>query len=198
MSHSSWTPCATTCVFCPVPFQKLVAAACPEPKLQKLVKNMVYVGVAAQMLGLDMDEVKRAIGKQLDGKQKAIELNQTAVQAGFDWAVGRGSAPGPAARGARPPDRRPDHHRRQLRLRPGRHVRRGHGGGLVSHHAQLLGGGDPDRLRQGLPQGPRHRQAERRHHPDGGRDRLGRRGGGRGLGRRPGHDRHLRARASPS
>jgi 2-oxoglutarate ferredoxin oxidoreductase subunit alpha len=73
--------------FCAVPFQKLAAAACPEPKLQKLVKNMVYVGVAAQMLGLDMDEVKRAITKQLDGKQKAIELNQTAVQAGYDWAA---------------------------------------------------------------------------------------------------------------
>jgi 2-oxoglutarate ferredoxin oxidoreductase subunit alpha len=73
--------------FCPVPFQKLAAAACPEPKLQKLVKNMVYVGVAAQMLGLDMDEVKLAIGKQLKGKQKAIELNQAAVQAGFDWAA---------------------------------------------------------------------------------------------------------------
>jgi 2-oxoglutarate ferredoxin oxidoreductase subunit alpha len=72
--------------FCAVPFQKLVTAACPEPKLQKLVKNMIYVGVAAQMLGLDMDEVKTAIAKQLDGKQKAIELNQTAVQVGFDWA----------------------------------------------------------------------------------------------------------------
>ncbi len=72
--------------FCPVPFQKLVAACCPEPKLQKLVKNMVYVGVAAQMLGLDMDEVKRAIAKQLQGKQKAVELNQAAVQVGYDWA----------------------------------------------------------------------------------------------------------------
>lgn len=77
----------TDLFFCPVPFQKLVAASCPEPKLQKLVKNMVYVGVAAQMLGLDMDEVKRAIAKQLHGKQKAIELNQGAVQAGFDWAA---------------------------------------------------------------------------------------------------------------
>ena len=72
--------------FCPVPFQKLVTASCPEPKLQKLVKNMIYVGVAAQMIGLDMDEVKRAIAKQLDGKQKAIDLNQGAVQAGYDWA----------------------------------------------------------------------------------------------------------------
>jgi 2-oxoglutarate ferredoxin oxidoreductase subunit alpha len=75
-------------VFCPVPFQKLVAASCPEPKLHKLVKNMIYVGVAAQMLGLDLDEVKAAIGKQLHGKQKAIELNHGAVQAGHDWAQG--------------------------------------------------------------------------------------------------------------
>ncbi len=73
--------------FCPVPFQKLVAASCPEPKLHKLVKNMIYVGVAAQMTGLEMDEVKSAIAKQLDGKQKAIDLNQAAVQAGYDWAA---------------------------------------------------------------------------------------------------------------
>ena len=72
--------------FCPVPFQRLVTACCPEPKLQKLVKNMIYVGVAAQMLGLDLEEVKLAIGKQLEGKQKAIELNQGAVLAGYQWA----------------------------------------------------------------------------------------------------------------
>jgi 2-oxoglutarate ferredoxin oxidoreductase subunit alpha len=73
--------------FCPVPFQKIVAAACPEPRLQKLVKNMVYVGVAAQMIGLDLEEVRLAIAKQLDGKQKAIDLNQAAVLAGHAWAA---------------------------------------------------------------------------------------------------------------
>jgi 2-oxoglutarate ferredoxin oxidoreductase subunit alpha len=73
-------------LFCPVPFQRLVAACCPEPKLQKLVKNMIYVGVSAQMLGLDLDEVRKAIAKQLEGKQKAIELNQAAVAAGHEWA----------------------------------------------------------------------------------------------------------------
>ncbi len=71
----------------PVPFQKLVTASCPEPKLHKLVKNMIYVGVAGQMLGLDMDETKQAITKQLKGKQKAIEINQAAVDAGFAWAA---------------------------------------------------------------------------------------------------------------
>ena len=34
----------------PVPFDKITAAICPEAKLRKLVKNMVYVGVVAQLL----------------------------------------------------------------------------------------------------------------------------------------------------
>lgn len=72
--------------FIPVPFQQLVAACCPEVKLQKLIKNMLYVGVVAQMIGLDVAEAKKALEKQLKGKQKAIELNQSAIDAGFAWA----------------------------------------------------------------------------------------------------------------
>src|SRR5271166_2217915 len=37
-------------IFYAVPYDKLVAAVCPEAKLRKLVKNMVYVGVVAQLL----------------------------------------------------------------------------------------------------------------------------------------------------
>jgi 2-oxoglutarate ferredoxin oxidoreductase subunit alpha len=73
--------------FIPVPFQKLVTASCPEPKLHKLVKNMIYVGVAARLLGIDMAEVTKAIAKQLKGKAKAIEINQAAALAGYDWAM---------------------------------------------------------------------------------------------------------------
>src|SRR5690348_1698979 len=73
--------------FLPVPFQQLVTASCPEPKLHKLVKNMIYVGVAAQLLAIDMEAVKAAIAAQLGGKAKAIELNQGAVMAGFEWAA---------------------------------------------------------------------------------------------------------------
>ncbi len=77
----------TDLLFFPVPFQQLVAASCPEPKLHKLVKNMIYVGVAAQMIGLDMEEVRKAIARQLKGKQRAVELNSGAAQAGYDWAA---------------------------------------------------------------------------------------------------------------
>ena len=73
--------------FYAVPYDKLVAAVCPEAKLRKLVKNMIYVGVAAQLLGLDMQEVEKAVRKQFKKKQKAADLNLNAVKAGFDYAA---------------------------------------------------------------------------------------------------------------
>jgi len=72
--------------FYAVPYDKLVAAVCPEAKLRKLVKNMIYVGVVAQLLDIDMGEVEKAIRKQFAKKVKAANLNLAAAQAGFDYA----------------------------------------------------------------------------------------------------------------
>ena len=74
--------------FYPVPFDKLVAPVCPEAKLRKLVRNMIYDGVVAQLLGIEMEEVHRALSKQFGlRKAKAADLNWGAVQAGFDYAA---------------------------------------------------------------------------------------------------------------
>ena len=71
----------------PVPFDKITAAVCPEAKLRKLVKNMVYVGVAAQLLHIDLDVVEKSVKKQFAKKQKVFDLNFGAVKAGFDYAA---------------------------------------------------------------------------------------------------------------
>ena len=73
-------------IFYSVPYDKLVAQVCPEAKLRKLVKNMVYVGVVAQLLTIDMAEVEKAIRKQFAKKVKAANLNLAAAQAGFEYA----------------------------------------------------------------------------------------------------------------
>ena len=73
-------------IFYAVPYDKLVAAVCPEAKLRKLVKNMVYVGVVASLLTIDMAEVEKAIRKQFAKKVKAANLNLAAAQAGFEYA----------------------------------------------------------------------------------------------------------------
>jgi 2-oxoglutarate ferredoxin oxidoreductase subunit alpha len=74
-------------VFYPVPFDKITAAICSEAKLRKLVRNMVYVGVAAQLLSIELGVVESGLRKQFAKKQKVFDLNFGAVKAGFDYAV---------------------------------------------------------------------------------------------------------------
>jgi 2-oxoglutarate ferredoxin oxidoreductase subunit alpha len=72
--------------FYSVPYDKIVAQVCPEAKLRKLVKNMIYVGVVAKLLSLDLTEVEKALRKQFAKKQKAADLNWAAAKAGYDYA----------------------------------------------------------------------------------------------------------------
>jgi 2-oxoglutarate ferredoxin oxidoreductase subunit alpha len=73
--------------FYPVPLDKITAGICPEAKLRKLVKNMVYVGVVAQLLQIDLAVVESGLRKQFAKKVKVFELNFNAVKAGFDYAA---------------------------------------------------------------------------------------------------------------
>jgi 2-oxoglutarate ferredoxin oxidoreductase subunit alpha len=74
-------------VYYPVPFSKLVKEACPDkPALWKLVVNMVYVGVAAELLGVDRQAVDAALTKAFAAKPKALAVNQAAVAAGARYA----------------------------------------------------------------------------------------------------------------
>jgi 2-oxoglutarate/2-oxoacid ferredoxin oxidoreductase subunit alpha len=73
--------------FYSVPYDKIVAQVCPEAKLRKLVKNMIYVGVVAHLLSFDLAEVEKALRKQFAKKQKAADLNWAAAKAGYDYAV---------------------------------------------------------------------------------------------------------------
>ncbi len=70
----------------PVPFDKITISICPEAKLRKLVRNMVYVGTVAQLLGIDLGVVEAGLRKQFAKKQKVFELNFGAVQAGYEYA----------------------------------------------------------------------------------------------------------------
>ncbi|MGC8548370.1 MAG: 2-oxoacid:acceptor oxidoreductase subunit alpha [Acidobacteriaceae bacterium] len=70
-----------------VPFDKITAEVCPDARLRKLVRNMVYVGVAAQLFSIDMATVEDSVRRQFSKKKKAAELNLSAVQAGYDFAA---------------------------------------------------------------------------------------------------------------
>lgn len=73
-------------IFYAVPYDKLSATVGADAKLRKLIKNMIYVGVAAQLLEIDYAEVEKAIRKQFAKKAKAATLNLAAAKAGHDYA----------------------------------------------------------------------------------------------------------------
>ncbi len=72
--------------FYPVPFSKLVLELVQDGKLRRLVVNMIYVGVAAWLLDIDMAEIEKAVAKQFKSKAEAVEINMKAIRGGLEWA----------------------------------------------------------------------------------------------------------------
>jgi 2-oxoglutarate ferredoxin oxidoreductase subunit alpha len=77
----------TDLIFYPVPFDKIVAEIGTEPKLRRLVKNMIYDGVLSHLLNIDLGEMEKALSKQLGKKPKAMQLNMAALEAGKKYAA---------------------------------------------------------------------------------------------------------------
>jgi 2-oxoglutarate/2-oxoacid ferredoxin oxidoreductase subunit alpha len=70
----------------PMPVQKLVRESGAPSSLKDYIANMVYVGVLAQMIGIDMEKIKQALEFHFKGKAKPIDLNFGVVQAAAEWA----------------------------------------------------------------------------------------------------------------
>jgi 2-oxoglutarate/2-oxoacid ferredoxin oxidoreductase subunit alpha len=71
----------------PVPFDELVAPVSPDARTRKLLRNMVYTGTLARLLGLELPEVEKAIGRVFGAKANAVTLNVQAARAGFEHAA---------------------------------------------------------------------------------------------------------------
>ncbi len=70
----------------PMPIKKLAREADVAPNLRDYIANMVYVGVLAQMLGIDLQKIYLALDYHFKGKKKAIDSNFSLVNAAADWA----------------------------------------------------------------------------------------------------------------
>lgn len=55
------------------------------PKLRRQVANMVYVGALVELLGIDINEIERAITEHFNGKRKPIDLNFSLVKAAAQY-----------------------------------------------------------------------------------------------------------------
>ena len=71
----------------PMPVKKLVAASGAPSNLRDYIANMVYVGVVAWLLDIDLEKINLALSFHFKGKAKPIELNYGVVKAAYDWSA---------------------------------------------------------------------------------------------------------------
>ncbi len=70
-----------------VPLTQMCNAAYSDPRERQLLKNIMYVGALAAMLGIEPEVVPQLLGEQYKGKQKLMEPNLDAFRKGYDYAT---------------------------------------------------------------------------------------------------------------
>src|SRR5512146_488867 len=70
----------------PMPVKKLSREADVAPNLRDYIANMVYVGVLAHIIGIDLQKIYQALDYHFKGKVKAIDSNFSLVKKAADWA----------------------------------------------------------------------------------------------------------------
>jgi 2-oxoglutarate ferredoxin oxidoreductase subunit alpha len=71
----------------PMPVKQMVKESDAPTNLRTYVANMVYVGVLAQMLGIELDKIHQALEFHFNGKPRPIELNFGIIQKAAEWAA---------------------------------------------------------------------------------------------------------------
>ncbi len=69
-----------------VPFDQL-ARKISNAKLRPRLKNLIYVGVVAQLFDIPMEKIRGALQTVFPGKEAVVDLNIEAAQIGFDFAA---------------------------------------------------------------------------------------------------------------
>ncbi len=70
----------------PMPIKQLVKDVAPPKELRDYISNMAYVGVVAQVLGIEIDEIRAALDTHFHGKAGPVKLNMSMITAAWRWA----------------------------------------------------------------------------------------------------------------
>jgi 2-oxoglutarate ferredoxin oxidoreductase subunit alpha len=70
----------------PMPIKKIIKDSDVTPGLRDYVANMVYVGVLAQMIGIDLAMIESALKFHFKNKEKPVSINMNVITLAADWA----------------------------------------------------------------------------------------------------------------
>lgn len=78
-----------------IPFTEMCMREYSVPRLQQLLKNVVYVGAMAALLDIDFAVLKGLLNDQFKGKEKLISSNVHALEMGYQYATDNFQCPLP-------------------------------------------------------------------------------------------------------
>jgi len=71
----------------PMPVRKIIKEQDVNPSLRDYIANMVYVGIVAHMIGMDMDVIYQTLDHHFKGKKKAVDSNWAIIESAAKWAA---------------------------------------------------------------------------------------------------------------
>lgn len=80
------TKLSPDCINVPVSFKELVSKVTDSIKLKKLLTNMVYIGILAELLKVEKSALEAAVKDQFKGKESIFEINFKAIDTGAEYA----------------------------------------------------------------------------------------------------------------
>ncbi len=72
-------------IYYPMPVKKLVGQMTLPANLKDYIANMVYVGYLIHFLGIERDEIEKALETHFKGKRKPVELNMQMIDLTLNW-----------------------------------------------------------------------------------------------------------------
>lgn len=73
-------------IYYPMPVQELIKQLDPPKALREYIANMVYVGIVAEMLHIDLADIRGALDTHFDHRAKPVEANMAMIDAAAAWA----------------------------------------------------------------------------------------------------------------
>ncbi|GAB4468760.1 MAG: 2-oxoacid:acceptor oxidoreductase subunit alpha [Anaerolineae bacterium] len=73
----------------PLPVDAIIKGSEVSSELADRVRNMVYVGGLAALLGIDLAHIERALDLELRGKRRAIQINLDVVNTAYNYVMDR-------------------------------------------------------------------------------------------------------------
>lgn len=81
-----WTHSREDIVWYEVPVKQIMDQASTPKDFTKMVENMTYVGIVAKLFSIPLDEIRRALLDNFNGKEKPANMNFEVVQLAYDYA----------------------------------------------------------------------------------------------------------------